>query len=1109
MSEDDPDKQAAADASAGLKSRALPKKVKEQLLNICAALGGVEDLVQEIENEDASISTTSARKYVVGDEALDCVRDLRKYLKFDHTSVERAISTQLGEWQILQDHLIPIFLSEDTDDKLRFAILELWVPMTWAIDPKTKNARLQLYILQDYKLAFLADDILQALRNELFKPLSVPFNERTSRENAKLRLILSLFRNLLGIKDVRASVSASHEEYFRAHLQEQLVLRMKEQAILETIVTFSASMEEKTFSEWNLLVLEIVYLLFKDRDPKELATGHERSDNVVLKDTMKEDQDRKRLVASISSRHSRFGGTLSIHLAPGKTHNVHSAPTALKSVDQALNVGKTNKSWNAGRKKAIIEKDIDTKSRVLDTQARSALAECAEQFLSEAFNVLMICVKKDFDAERTKVREDDHVRFLRVISFFLCYFSICQEKKPNKFDFDTVLGIVDVYGMKYVCKRLHLYRTEKKFTEVQITLDCLKDMLRVVDSMAGSSDEDYKQTSFQAQHKLFYEGANVQALALLCKDTTIQIPSYLEPLIETTHIYFKMLENFSKTRNNFIMRKAKRGGGSRHKEDKDTMNYYVDDTEIKMPTYAEKEVNMLEIERDFANEGVVLNYSAMLSHYQKCDERFLYYIAVMFHRIFVKLKSEAYFYKLSTLELFQRIMNDRATIQNTRGYREVYNFIKYAVSRLFKRLGENPLLYIQVFYPKFKKDSMRMILGELPETPPRPDPHAPLKFGDDEEIEVKQTIPYDQKLRVAVVALAEAGHKEFLNWFVKTWSSVCDARQDEEFDAEAARERGEDPPDIRDFELRGLEGQTPEIDNLLAKNNLVRMLFNLLGMTRLEVDEQVLWLIPKNLKMADFAVRRALLEEFLEDPTLPVKKSLAKLIVKKGEKKERKRKSRVAEIDSESPSTDHDSGDSDEGSGSQKNTKKKDKSRRDNDKRPKKRRKVNESDGEDDGPQRELSEKFILDSDDDEDYDEAFFRREADLRAKVTAKRKEEAEKLKADERRDLEQRVARLAERKRAIEARTKSFKDGDESTPATTQATTATAKSKIKAPRSATVKSGRNKPVISDDEARNSDSSSSSSSSDDEEDSDQLKSATEHSMSSFKQQGWWLDAD
>ena len=47
--------------------------------------------------------------------------------------------------------------------------------MTWAIDPKTSNTRFQLVILQDYKVAFLSDDVLQAFRNELFKPLSIPY----------------------------------------------------------------------------------------------------------------------------------------------------------------------------------------------------------------------------------------------------------------------------------------------------------------------------------------------------------------------------------------------------------------------------------------------------------------------------------------------------------------------------------------------------------------------------------------------------------------------------------------------------------------------------------------------------------------------------------------------------------------------------------------------------------------------------------------------------------------------------------------------------------------------------------------------------------------------
>ena len=57
---------------------------------------------------------------------------------------------------------------------------------------------------------------------------------------------------------------------------------MKEESILEIIITFAANMDEKTFSEWNLLILEIVFLLFKGRDPENLVKGYEKAVRLCL-----------------------------------------------------------------------------------------------------------------------------------------------------------------------------------------------------------------------------------------------------------------------------------------------------------------------------------------------------------------------------------------------------------------------------------------------------------------------------------------------------------------------------------------------------------------------------------------------------------------------------------------------------------------------------------------------------------------------------------------------------------------------------------------------------------------------------------------------------------
>ncbi|TPX32580.1 hypothetical protein SmJEL517_g04318 [Synchytrium microbalum] len=989
------------------------KKELNHLLNICAALGGYEEV--PIDTHDGN--QVFVRKYMPGAEAIDCLRDIRRFLKHDVMGKEMYISIQLGRWQILQKDLLPMFMSDETDEKLRRAILDLFAPMTWEINPKTKNIASQKAVLREYKIAFLGDGVLRTFRNELLVILGTEDWSKHEKNIPKLRLLLNVIRNVLSIKDDRVSVFSSTEAYMKAHLQEQLVLQMKDESILEFIITFAASMGDPQFAQWNMLIMEIVYFLFRDRDPEELVTRKEKIVNTILEDSLKEDDERKRRVAGISSRHSRFGGTLSLQLGNGRTHNVHSTTVGLKDVDKALNLGKAAQKGPTG-KKPTIEKDYDAKIRVLNQRARDALADSAELFLDQAFNALMMSVKKDFDREASKVREEDHTRFLRLVTFYLKYIILYREKKGNKYDFDCVAGLVDDKGMQYVCKRMHMYLDEKNYTGLQSALDCLKQMLVVLDAMAVSPNEVYREASVHTQDVLFYEGMHVQALAALCKVTRVQSQSYLETLIESVHVFLTMMENYSKNKDFLVMKKKTHGGGKR-KADPENMNYEEDDAEIRKARFAEREMKFLDIERDFTSDNVVLNYCALLSHYQTCDDRFLLFIATMFHRIFVKCKMEAYFYRLSVIELFHRILNDRGRIRITKGFKEVHTFAKYVSGKLIKRLQENPILFIHMFYPKRGGDSSRFLTGVGPSyTVTKKTYEGPYKFG----------VPFDQKLKVAVLAVADAGHKEFLEWIVQVYASACTNRKDDEFDAAAAKLRGEEAAVLRDFELKGLDGQSDDFNHLLSKNNLVRMLLNLLGLERLEVDDFILWIIPKKLSTSNFNFNKALLEEFMEEDTnMPDgKKDLAKLIHKKTERKSRSRPQATARSSGGSSSSSSNGGSSSsEAQGADAEGRKKRKKDKKS-KRPHKRRKTHPRKNDDEEQRRELSAMFIIDSDDEDD--EAFFAREAALRAKILNQRTVESEQQRIAEEKGLAERAAKLAERKAAIQARAKTSLGSDD---------------------------------------------------------------------------------
>ncbi len=90
-------------------------------------------------------------------------------------------------------------------------------------------------------------------------------------------------------------------------------------------------------------------------------------------------------------------------------------------------------------------------------------------------------------------------------------------------------------------------------------------------------------------------------------------------------------------------------------------------------------------------------------------------IAYMFHKIFVKLQAEAFFYKLSIINIFNRILRDKAslTLPRTPGFNALCQFIEYCTKKLFKNLQFYPMLFLELLFNKSKGDCHRIQNADL------------------------------------------------------------------------------------------------------------------------------------------------------------------------------------------------------------------------------------------------------------------------------------------------------------------------------------------------------------------------------------------------------------
>ena len=89
------------------------------------------------------------------------------------------------------------------------------------------------------------------------------------------------------------------------------------------------------------------------------------------------------------------------------------------------------------------------------------------------------------------------------------------------------------------------------------------------------------------------------------------------------------------------------------------------------------------------------------------DEIQMHWAASLFHRIAVNCRNNAAFYKLSTLQLFHRILQSNK--EDTK--KEMVPFISYLLHQFFKKMQEYPLLIVEVFFPRTSRSCLEINVG--------------------------------------------------------------------------------------------------------------------------------------------------------------------------------------------------------------------------------------------------------------------------------------------------------------------------------------------------------------------------------------------------------------
>uniref|UniRef100_A0AAX7VRQ7 Timeless circadian clock n=1 Tax=Astatotilapia calliptera TaxID=8154 RepID=A0AAX7VRQ7_ASTCA len=519
------------------------------------------------------LATCSALGYLEGDtyhkeaDCLESVKDLIRYLR--HEDDARDVRQQLGESQIVQNDLLPIIIQHRQDKALFDACIRLMVNLTQPAmlcfgkvpdDPVFRHHFLQVTShLQAYKEAFASESVFCILSETLYNLLQLDWEQRQEEDNLLIERILLLVRNVL---HVPANPSEEKKVDDDASVHDQ-VLWAIHMSGFDDLIKFLASAQSE--QQWSMHVLEIISLMFRDQTPEALVSaGHARSAEEKKKDSnelealrQKEHAEKHSRTLQRGTRHSRFGGSFVVQgLKAIGDKDVIYHRNLQNFKNYTHDIGKAVRRVPKRHRKA--QESGEKRRSALNV--RLFLREFCVDFLENCYNRLMYLVKESLIREQTQ--QHDETYYLWALSFFMAF------NRGSCFRADLVSETMSIRAFHFIERNITNYYemllTDRKEAtswsrRMHLALKAYQELLLTVNEMDRSQDESIRQSSSVIKSNIFYlmEYREIFLTLLRKYDETKQPQSYLKDLVESTHLFLRMLERFCKGRRNLMVQRKR------------------------------------------------------------------------------------------------------------------------------------------------------------------------------------------------------------------------------------------------------------------------------------------------------------------------------------------------------------------------------------------------------------------------------------------------------------------------------------------------------------------------------------------------------------------------
>ena len=847
--------------------------------------------------------------YVLGDDALACLRDLKRWLKLYDEKLNRLdVARCLGEAKLVTGDLLPILASWQDDgkgDKLKarvaLACLELMVPLTWPLEnpgEMTMNHHRHTPFLQQaqvlYKAGILSWDKCSVLRQVVrigLPSIALPREDRTPRDEGIIKLMLYFVRNVAIIRQVPNLPSQGLEmEVSRS----ATVQAFQEQDVFAVLLTMCSHMGDD-FSLQDVVLLEIIFNLIKGIDVKKLWMSKSQRVDRELDDLKASLAAEKHMLReskkNAPTRHGRFGTMIWIKREDEKMSAV-SGQDNIKDGKALSNMDKSKKWSNPQGKQKDTNHTIHDFNRYEDLtdSATEKLRTFAEEFLDSGFNPLFTHLRKAIEREAERLLDVNYRQFFYTVAWFLEAERTRREKKKREeksSDVSTDVGVESYTLVAAVLNQetfvtLNRYMQSaldsKDWQDLNACMRCFTQILLTVQEMAQSPLEEDQEIAENIQNRIFYEEITHDRICNILKGYKDQGFGYLDACTELSHVFLRMLERYSKENVDLQVR-SRRRARKKKKQAQKASNPDQDTADVEEESEVEEHVDTAQVSKErkfdfnrfaakFISQSSVDTFVALLAYYNDLSIEQLKRCHRFFYRVAFKQDFAVLLYRVDITALFYKMIKGPDGLDTTNAmYKDYSEFSRQLFKKMLKKLEDRPELMVEMLFSKIPATLYYLEFGKEKQT------HS-VKAPVDLEVRAAPGRDIREQIGIVVTALVN-GDKVNLLYFLKdVLAKATNERCSWEAAAEARKSAAVVDAEKTGEELKEIETGSPsyitvwpvdeDTRTAMFRHARFKLLMRLCGFSLLG-DEDVLgapWIIPAQLKSAELSAHLSAIEQY-------------------------------------------------------------------------------------------------------------------------------------------------------------------------------------------------------------------------------------------------------